>query len=445
MEVTRDQLERPIISLLASRPIIGKVGRRGTTTLYSVLTSSSGPSIYPRAIAWLPTSYPPTHLHPVSPSGLPALPLPHHSERYLAYICLPGHHQYTAPEKTQATPPRPVTTMGQPRKPASKNTVLADYVQLSDPFPTTLLGFLEVLPDDSAPEDHATTQQQSQAAEPPRKKARRDSSSASDYVTIAEESFDIQRPCRPQQLKSQPRLAFMKLHAHGCIQLHCALPAYVPGEDVVAKELTISGQHRSSPRVKSTLVLNSSVSPKVACILRVVSRSRDGQQTEGGVWVAFDVGFERRDGMDRISLRLKLMWNPTRSIYAGLRSAQQRALSQEIHHKFFPPDMLGGTSSNGPSPQAFYEAACAPDTDYADLMSVPVPMLVSTLYPFQRRTLQWLLEREVSLSFLPLFSKLYRAFVRALCFTPFGDGPELTDTFPLGQLVQIIEQLTLRC
>lgn len=297
--------------------------------------------------------------------------------------------------------------MGQPRKLASKSTVLTDHVQLNDPFPTALLGFLEDLPGDSASEEHATAQQLARAAEPPRKKARCDSSSASDNITIAEESFVIERPCRPQLLKSQPRLAFMKLHAHCCIQLQCALPAYTPGEEVVAKELIISGQHRSSPRVKSTVVLNSLVSPKVACILRVVSRSRDSQETEGGVWVAFDIGFERRDGMDRIPLRLRLMWNPTRSIYTGLRNAQQRVLSQELHDKFFPPDMLGGTSQNGLSPQAFYEAACAPDADHADLLSVPVPMLASTLYPFQRRALQWLLEREVKLQFFPLFGKTH--------------------------------------
>lgn len=325
--------------------------------------------------------------------------------------------------------------MGQPRKPASKSTVLVDYVQLSDPFPTALLGFLEDLADDSAPEEHARAPKQARAAEPPRKKARHDSSSASDHVTIAEGSLDIERPCRPQQLKSQPRLAFMKLHAHCYIQLHCALPAYASDEEVIAKELTISGQHRSSPRVKPTLVLNSLVSPKVACILRVASRSRDSQETEGGVWVALDISFERKDGTDRISLRLQLMWNPTRSIYTGLRSAQQRVLSREIHDKFFPPHMLGGTSQNGPSPQAFYEAACAPDADYTDLMSVPVPMLVSTLYPFQRRALQWLLEREVNIPFFLLFGRSMGRPSRPYAWLCSVMGPKSDNASPFSSLV----------
>lgn len=309
--------------------------------------------------------------------------------------------------------------MGQPRKLASKSTVLVDHVQLNDPFPAALLDFLEELPDDSAPVEHATAQQGVRVAEPPRKKARRNSSSASDPVTIAEESFDIERPCRPRQLNSQPRLAFLKPRAHNFTQLHCTLPAYTLNEEVVTKELTISGQHRSSPRVKFTLVLNSWVSPRVACILRVASRGRDSPETEGGVWVAFDIALERRNGTDRISLRLQLMWNPTRSLYNGLRSAQQRVLSQDIHDKFFPRDMLGGNSRNGPSPQAFYEAACAPDADYEDLLSVPVPMLMSTLYPFQRRALQWLLEREVRTPSFLYSAKSMGTSFWVICLAPF--------------------------
>ncbi|KAI0540999.1 SNF2 family N-terminal domain-containing protein [Xylaria digitata] len=82
---------------------------------------------------------------------------------------------------------------------------------------------------------------------------------------------------------------------------------------------------------------------------------------------------------------------------SSLRNNLQRGLSQHIL------DVLGISGSSQPlagqsatvSPNEFYQAAFMPSPEsYNDLSTVDIPGLETTLYPFQRRTVQWLLMRE---------------------------------------------------
>ncbi|KAI1199525.1 SNF2 family N-terminal domain-containing protein [Nemania serpens] len=77
------------------------------------------------------------------------------------------------------------------------------------------------------------------------------------------------------------------------------------------------------------------------------------------------------------------------------RNTKQRVISQPIL------DVLGSNRpsqspvNNSITAHAFYKAAFMPSReDFNDLNTVPIPGLETTLYPFQRRAVQWLLMRE---------------------------------------------------
>ncbi|KAK8017659.1 SNF2 family N-terminal domain-containing protein [Apiospora rasikravindrae] len=291
--------------------------------------------------------------------------------------------------------------MGRPRVQArstgAKATTIVDYAQLNEPFPVALLDLLSSLPTSAtdAADGDSLDLQAEEPPERPRKRARHSPSILPDAVLVAEETFRLSRPSRPQHLKAQPRLAFSRPGASQHVKLHCLFAKDDAG-DAIPKELTISGQEGARRRIKSTLTLPPDVSQAVATILKVVSASRNEQDAEGGLLVDFDVDFQRghTSGLDTISLRLRLNWNPTSNFYAGLRNSSQRTLSREVQTRFLPPDLLGDSNAGPLSAQAFYDAACIPSKDYTDLLSTDVLGLEAKLYPFQRRALQWLLHRE---------------------------------------------------
>ncbi|KAK8067193.1 rad8 and Rdh54p [Apiospora hydei] len=291
--------------------------------------------------------------------------------------------------------------MGRPRVQArsagAKATTVVDYAQLNEPFPVALLDLLSSLPTSTtdAADGDSLDLQAEEIPERPRKRARHSPPILPDAVVVAEETFRLSRPSRPQHLKAQPRLAFSRPGASHHVKLHCLFAKDDAG-DAIPKELTISGQEGARRRIKSTLTLPPDVSQAVATILKVVSSSRNEEDAEGGLLVDFDVEFRRghTSGLDTISLRLRLKWNPTSNFYAGLRNSAQRTLSREVQTQFFPPDLLGDSNAGSLSAQAFYDAACIPSKDYTDLLSTDVLGLEAKLYPFQRRALQWLLHRE---------------------------------------------------
>ncbi|KAI1468455.1 SNF2 family N-terminal domain-containing protein [Daldinia caldariorum] len=120
----------------------------------------------------------------------------------------------------------------------------------------------------------------------------------------------------------------------------------------------------------------------------VMTESRDSDNEEGGIWVTIDVRLERQINRDLLQLTIHLNWNPATYL---LRSSAQRDLSGRVLRSFF------GSWTRGQerlAPLAFYDAAFVPEQVPTDLLPSSVPKLTATLFPFQRRALQWLLNRE---------------------------------------------------
>ncbi|KAI1663023.1 SNF2 family N-terminal domain-containing protein [Daldinia decipiens] len=258
--------------------------------------------------------------------------------------------------------------------------VQARQVRSSDPFPTDFLTFLNALPSDGAsrnatdPSSDATEQ-----AEPPRKRPRVERVEA---IPIARESLTLKRPVQPEVPLDE---LIYRVNVNNHVKLH---------HDERQRILTISSNARSPyGAFKSELNLGRhEFSKGTLAILNIMSRSRDADCDEGALWVGVGVSLERKNNRDQLQLSLQLNWNSSTHL---LRNSAQRALSQQVLDTFFTGQTQEqGAANEKLSPQAFYDAAFVPEKDPVNSLPLSAPKLTSKLFPFQRRALQWLLNRE---------------------------------------------------
>ncbi|KAG9255237.1 SNF2 family N-terminal domain-containing protein [Emericellopsis atlantica] len=93
----------------------------------------------------------------------------------------------------------------------------------------------------------------------------------------------------------------------------------------------------------------------------------------------------------RLTIQGRLYWNETQSPRQGLRNTDSRGASEALIDRFFPKTTPDSAAS---SPMDFYDAAHVPSADETDDTLSSVPGLEATLFPYQRRSLKWLLRRE---------------------------------------------------
>ncbi|RYO84363.1 hypothetical protein DL766_007650 [Monosporascus sp. MC13-8B] len=242
-----------------------------------------------------------------------------------------------------------------------------------DPLPDALLDFLRALPCDDPPHE---------GSEPPKKRTRVE---AVDTVIVARKSFMLSRPRRrgvPATPRDEPILRrdvgrYLKLQY-----------------DEKNHWLAVSSKPKSRyGAFRSELFLGRpQFTEPVLLALRVASHSRDSEDSDGALWAAIDVAFERKDDVDCMRFSLAVKWNTSTN---AIRNTSQRALSQQILDTFFERRIPSRDDANERlSPQAFYEAAFMPESRGTGSRSLTVPGLTTKLYPFQRRALQWLLYKE---------------------------------------------------
>lgn len=244
---------------------------------------------------------------------------------------------------------------------------------LSDPFPESLLDFLSAFPQETD--------------EPPRKRAKLEETAEPEHVVIAKETLVVSRPCRHRAMQTHPDLSFE------CPNIGHYIALRYSTEDERKQILGISSKPQA---VTCELILgHAKLAKPLFAVLNVACSAKDEKALENGLWTTIDVAFERRGATDHLKLIFTLNWNLSTNIYQGFRTAKQRVLSGQVLAAFFSrqasrlvdaPDSL--------SPQAFYEGAFTPNADYPGVPSAMVPHLESTLYPFQGRALQWLMNRE---------------------------------------------------
>ncbi|KHN95378.1 SNF2-related protein [Metarhizium album ARSEF 1941] len=112
----------------------------------------------------------------------------------------------------------------------------------------------------------------------------------------------------------------------------------------------------------------------------------------GDIWVAVATSIILHDKVVTIQVSLSLNWNETPSPYYPLPNSNDRKLTRQLIDSIFPDNKNEDLSAW--SPMDFYEAAHVPPKDDKAAVGIDIPGLGSELFPYQKRTLQWLLARE---------------------------------------------------
>jgi E3 ubiquitin-protein ligase SHPRH len=138
----------------------------------------------------------------------------------------------------------------------------------------------------------------------------------------------------------------------------------------------------SAPTPLQALCINASV-------------QKEAREKAGAIWTMVDVSLNSANDALHLHISVSLYWNITRSPW-NLRTKKQRELSSMVMSTLFPDldQPEENTARQAWTPLDFYEAAYVPPSDDDVAQAIHVEGLRSSLYPYQKRTLQWLLRRE---------------------------------------------------
>lgn len=113
----------------------------------------------------------------------------------------------------------------------------------------------------------------------------------------------------------------------------------------------------------------------------------------GFIGSVVDMQVERQAKTVLVKLSLELLWNQTPSPSLPLGNSVDRKNTQKAIDAFFA--LPGGLKDDSAwSPTDFYDAAYVPPKDDHAPQGIQVPGLQATLFPYQKRSLCWLLARE---------------------------------------------------
>ncbi len=144
----------------------------------------------------------------------------------------------------------------------------------------------------------------------------------------------------------------------------------------------------------------SSFTPELRAALWVAGVQGFNPGEPGCLWAAVDISIRQIGESVQLDLSVEVRWNERTTMWGSRRmdSNPQQMLRDKVFETWYPDLCLPNSGGAQPSwsPRDFYQAACVPDKDTLDpeVSSMKIERLEANLYPFQRRAVQWLLQRE---------------------------------------------------
>jgi E3 ubiquitin-protein ligase SHPRH len=165
--------------------------------------------------------------------------------------------------------------------------------------------------------------------------------------------------------------------------------------------VTLHNQIRESSSIISRHLISTKDAPlediAIANIVAGEALLPDNPRGQGRLWTDIDLELGNYDGADYIKICFTLRWNTTTSLeYIPSKRVQRRGLNAVLS-TYFPEPMDGESRLRGNrkwSPEDFYESVHVPEKNNPIAEKLVIPELDTELYPFQKRAVGWLLNRE---------------------------------------------------
>lgn len=251
----------------------------------------------------------------------------------------------------------------------------------SDLMPTS---FVEGLISIMIPENETSDQPSSSHENgPPTKRRKTESSLALNAIPIAKKEFTISRPCAGPSSKSQ---SFVCKSVDRYMSIH-----------FMDNRLRMkSRKDYPSEPLDVTVRLRRAEEDDQMKISYILDSTSQRASQPNALWSTFDLELEWQGRQVKMTYYRNFYWNESPSPHSQYRSSLDRKNSQPFINLLLRGSISTGTPYRAPtwSPVDFYEAAFVPKKDEKTPETIQVDALESKLFPYQKRTLQWLLQRE---------------------------------------------------
>ncbi|KAF5712917.1 rad8 Rdh54p [Fusarium mundagurra] len=255
------------------------------------------------------------------------------------------------------------------------------HIGLDDLMPTSFVeGLISLMISENETSDQPSSSQENG---PPTKRRKTESSLALNAIPIAKKKITISRPCAGSSSKSQ---SFVCKSVDRYMNI-CFMDNRLrikSRKDCTSEPLDVAVRLRRAEEDDQM---------KIAYVLDSISQ-RASQPN--ALWSTFDLELDWQGRQVEMTFCRNFYWNESPSPHSQYRSSTDRSSSQPFIDLLLRGSISTGTSYRTPtwSPMDFYEAAFVPQKDEKTPETIQVDALESTLFPYQKRTLQWLLQRE---------------------------------------------------
>lgn len=116
-------------------------------------------------------------------------------------------------------------------------------------------------------------------------------------------------------------------------------------------------------------------------------------QLHGRLWTETDVVLGYNGSSDYLEINFTVKWNTTPSMDGIPWRRVKRPALQAVLDAYFPKEK-SEEDDNSWSAQKFYSSVHIPEKEDDIAASIVIGQLTTELYPFQKRSVRWLLERE---------------------------------------------------
>jgi E3 ubiquitin-protein ligase SHPRH len=132
---------------------------------------------------------------------------------------------------------------------------------------------------------------------------------------------------------------------------------------------------------------------QIATLVAAEAQNWQNPPGNGRLWIETDIRLGCDESSGYLEVHFVIKWNTAPSMATIPQRRVNRPALQAVLDAYFP-DEIHEKDDNSWSAQKFYSSVYIPDREDDEAASIITEQLDTDLYPFQKRSVRWLLERE---------------------------------------------------